>query len=164
MDIDTYFEIGDQLRSTPVGPIFYHGTVLPLAKEILQYGLHEKPDQKFMAAQINPAKPPTHEVGHVYITRAEQWARNYAEYRARLAAAQPGDRVSFGDLKTFIKNSIPLVGGTPTVLEIHLTPTKLRYLRSDPEDDYGYTIKSVGPRYIKRLHVFNGNSWIREEI
>jgi hypothetical protein len=65
---------------------FYHGTVLPSAKEMLKEGLSPQPDKQFQVGRIPTTK------GYVYVTPKENTAKVFAAFRAVYDETQPGQR------------------------------------------------------------------------
>jgi hypothetical protein len=141
---------------------FYHGTVLPSAKKILQEGLAPQEGKAF---QVN--KIPTSKKGYVYITSDKKIARLFAEARAKYDATAPGEQFTVGNF-TMTKREeaqpsyITPSNEKPVVLEIDVPAKVAASFVPDPDSDpdpstnVAYLKKGIIPKeFIKKVSVLN---------
>lgn len=121
--------------------VFYHGTVLPSAKQMLKEGLVPKPEKAFQTAGIDTSKK-----GYVYVTQDKKLAMLFANARQAYDAAKPGSYYKFynpwngaGGYTTMWKreDAQPAVktGDVAAVVEVDIPKNVASELKSDPDFD-----------------------------
>lgn len=146
---------------------FYHGTVLPSAKAILQQGLIPHPSTAFHIGHI-PVRS-----GYIYATKDESEAKQFARVRAAYESMSPGSTrvVGFGQDKPGeefrfwkAKDAPPASADKPVaaVVEMELPEHLANKFGDDPDSLRGDDLTAKGiipPQFIKSVEVLSGDKW-----